>query len=572
MNHELFKEVAPWLGRLKKFEKNKRHEKGGVLCEVLSAPTPYKGLIGLTVFLVWEDHESHEGLQEALRMDISFGEEMKKAKLKGNLLPDDVDGLKNVSSLEILASLAKHDEFTVIIESPKVEKTKYGIELVTCFEPIQALGEKKAFIQFVKPIDEKKEIWQVAHYNKEKNDFSGVLTAMQFIAPYDLKGCPIPLTTLENIHLSPLNQKGWFVFGVQEEISFRIHGLEPFVLGEIEEEFFIEGVEPSKEYLEKGVWDPLKQQKGTISKTYLMPKPSLLTFKEGDQFPLLHLIGGFSGPHELKVLQFFKKFQVHKFAEMTCFLRAGHFSFGRALVVKEEFTGRLKWEITYHQVFFVNAVPRFSGTQSWHKYMGSANLGAMFLRPSLDLLILEEEFNRKNFEGHSSPIEIFRHYLEKITALSRRGVKGSGGLSFDPINTCTKESGQALFHLCHDVENVTSDDYNRLKNLFKRVKTSLLKNPEKAPLLRWQKTEEGKIDSKISSLKKWRYYNETNKTALPINFQKRMGFACLEEGVPLFALKTNMIGGFSHEFSPRVPNHSLKAILKTLWNDFMQKN
>lgn len=237
--------------------------------------------------------------------------------------------------------------------------------------------------------------------------------------------------------------------------------------------------------------------------------------------------------------------------------------------MRDSFTGQLKLDITYHQVFFANAVPRFSGTQSWHKYMGGVNLGAMFLRPALDILILDEAFGKK--EHSTTPLEVFRHYLEKITSLSRRGTGGSGGLSFDPINTCTKESGQAFFHFCSEMESVTSEDHSRLKSLLKRVKSSLLKNSEKEPLLRWQKTEEGKIDSTMPSLKKWRYCRETSEVALPINFQRKVALACLEEGVPLFTLKTNMIGGASHGYSPRAPNDSLKSILKTLWNDFLQR-
>ncbi len=572
MDHALFKQIAPWVGRLKRLEKEKRHERGGVLCEILSAPTPFKGLIGITVYLVWEDHESQTGLQEALKMDISFGEEMRKAKEKGNLLPDDVDGLKNVSSLEILASLAKHDDFSVIIHSPKVEKTEYGIELVTFFEPTQALGEKKAYVKFLKPIDEVNQVFEVAHYNVETKEFSSHISQMQFTPPYDLKGCPIPLTTLKNIHLSPLNENGWFVFGRAGTDRFMIQGLEPAELGRIDQYVKVQGIKKCKESLEKGIWDPLQQQKGTISKVHLQVDQTDLVFNEGQEFPLLHLIGGFSGPEELKILQFFRKFQVHKFAEMTCFLRAGHFSFGRALVVRDEFTQELKLEITYHQVFFVNAVPRFSGAQSWHKYMGCVRFGAMFLRPSLDLLILEKEFEAENDCHKIPPLQVFRHYLEKITALSRRGTEGSGGLSFNPINTCTRESGQAFFHFCNDMEKVTGEDCQRLKSLLKRVKGSLLNNPEKPLTLRWEKTEEGKIDSKMPSVKKWRYYRETNKGALPANFQKLVAFACLEESVSLFALKTNMIGGASHGFSPRAPNGSLKAILKTLWEDFMHKS
>ena len=68
-------------------------------------------------------------------------------------------------------------------------------------------------------------------------------------------------------------------------------------------------------------------------------------------------------------------------------LVTGHFAFGEAQVVKCPFTGELRWDIEYFQIYVHNPNGIISCTQKWHAYMGNLRRGWMFTVPVSDTIV-----------------------------------------------------------------------------------------------------------------------------------------------------------------------------------------
>ncbi len=570
IDNHCFQPIAPWTGKLLPPSKDHRHASGGILCHITHAPEPHRDMIGKIVWLVWRDNEKIEGWQEQIKIDMRFSSDINLAKSKGNLYPDQIDGLSNVSALEILASLSAHDQIEVIIEDPKINfDEKDFIELITCHEPIQILGRDYALITFINPINGQENKWKVRHYNPASRLFDGLECVMSIPDPIVLDKCPMMITSMKNIHLSPLNKAGWYVFGEHVQSAFVIKGLEPRSLTSLKPDKTVSALEVNAYYRE-GNWDEEINGKGSAFSIDLIPQKPL-EWKEGESYLLLHLLAPFQGDKELIMLNYLRRYTIHFFAELTCFLRAGHFSFGIAKIIKDLITGELRFDITYHQVLFAHMIPRFSGSQKWHKFMGSVQTGSMFLRPTSDVIIQLPEFNQVYDNIH--PLSSLRSQLEKITALSRRGQKGEGGLHFDLINTCTRESSQALFLLFQDLKThghlVKPDkQFAKLYHVINKMVQNLLKSESSLPL-RWTTDETGKLSCPVSDsgIKKWIYAYQTRKLSFPKELQDKLVEVCIEEGVPFRILKSNMIGGYIEGVEPRKPNATVTDVLYSISKD-----
>lgn len=562
INNHCFQPIAPWTGKLLPPSKDLRHPKGGILCHLTHAPEPYLAAIGKIVWLVWQDRQT-DGWQEQIKIDMRFSSEINRAKAKGNLYPDEIDGLPNVSALEILASFSAHDQIDVIIEDPTLQFNGSDlIELTTLHEPIQICGKEHALISFIHPIGEN--LWKVRHYSQASGEFDGLESVMSVADPILLDKCPILITSMKNIHLSPLNKTGWYVFGEHSKNIFHIKGLEPRALTSIQAAKNIHGA-GVKEYYFEGNWDEANNGKGTAFSIDLSPK-NKIKWQEGESYLVLHLLAPFQGEKELTMLNYLRRYTIHLFAELTCFLRAGHFSFGIAKIVRDPFTQGLRFDITYHQVLFAHMIPRFSGSQKWHKFMGNVQTGSMFLRPTSDVIVQLPELNQTYGDLH--PLAHLRSQLEKITALSRRGQNGEGGLHFDMINTCTRESGQALFQLVHDLKLRDNKHFEKLTHLLNKMTRRLLESESSAPL-RWTTDEAGKLFCPVSDsgIRKWIYAYQTRKLSFPKELQDKLVEVCIEEGVPFRILKSNMIGGFIEGVEPRKPNANVTEALYALTKD-----
>lgn len=571
-NH-CFQPIASWTGKLLPPSKDLRHPKGGTLLHITHAPNPEH--IGKIVWLVWRDREAN-GWQEQIKIDIRFSSEIMRAKAKGNLYPDKIDGLSNVSALEVLASLSEHDPIDVMIEEPQlISDEKDIVELVTDREPVQILGKEYGLVTFLHPLNEQENRWKVRHYNLASGRFDGLECVMSIADPIQLDESPMMITSIKNIHLSPLNKEGWYVYGEHAQNIFFIKGLEPRSLTSVQPAKRISGLSQIKDYYFEGNWDEANNIQGSASATDLSPSRQI-KWNEGESYLVLHLLAPFQGDKEWMMLNYLRRYTIHLFAELTCFLRAGHFSFGIAKIVKDPLTQELRFDITYHQVLFAHMIPRFSGSQKWHRFMGSVQIGSMFLRPTSDVIIHLPEFDQ-TYEKSLNPLAIFRSHLEKITALSRRGQKGEGGLHFDMINTCTRESGQALFEFVHDLKQRThhikeSKTFTRLHYLLNKMVQRLLESEAGVPY-RWKKDESGKLTCPVSEsgLKKWIYAFQTRKLSFPKELQDKLVSVCMEEGVPFRILKSNMIGGYIDGVKPRKPNANVVDVLSSISKDLFNQ-
>lgn len=341
-----------------------------------------------------------------------------------------------------------------------------------------------------------------------------------------------------------LNRKGWYIYGdSNSKGEMMVTALEPRELFQITTDQMIGGFDSSVSYLKNENWRLEEQSKGRMTKTLLQPEvgkakfaPDLQeamkeAFKLGDRALLLHLFGGAVG------------------APATLGVYLGHFSFGTAEVVKDEFTGENRFDVEYKQVYAHNRGGVISGSQKWHAYMGDTERGYLFDRPVSDSIVpLPELFDDSRGK---KPYDALEQRLEEVMARYRSG-HGDGSSQVTAAQNCSQDSSQALYAAMSDWEKAIAD--GTMSDAVASVAEDLAGHL--TPLFgwapkQWKKTANNEKAGRHSL--RWLPALKSPNTILPRkNLEKLTGLA-LKNKKPVLLVKTDVLGAENPQTIPSQP-------------------
>jgi predicted Abi (CAAX) family protease len=127
-------------------------------------------------------------------------------------------------------------------------------------------------------------------------------------------------------------------------------------------------------------------------------------------------------------------------------IATGHFSFGFAKLIRDSFTGALRFDLVYRQVYAHNAEGIVSGAHRWHSYMGCLKRGWMYTLPVSDVMVRLPELTvpYKLDNQTFNPLDLIKQELALMEARYRTG-NGNGASVVTPATSCVKDSNHALF-------------------------------------------------------------------------------------------------------------------------------
>jgi predicted Abi (CAAX) family protease len=518
-----WKPTTEWAGRLVLPSAGERRE-GGVYLQVLQAPGQHAGLKGKKVWLNFQE----AGWVERVTTDVEFSKRTEKSKGMGHVHPDRINGWGQVSPLESLAGARPQDDVLVSLKNPKLVGGELRIER----EPVQVSGTHKALVTFEEKIDA--HTWKVRHYNPETKQFDGPSQEVRTQGRGDLA----PMADRR------ANSKGWYLYAEPDSKgTMVVAALEPKELFDLPPDQMIRGQEASSHYLRNENWRLEAQCKGQMGKTLLVPSessqeavPSLSRkaqelFKLGDQALVLHLFGGAVG------------------APAMMGIYAGHFSFGLAKVVTDEFTQEPRFEVEYKQVYAHNKGGVISGSQQWHAYMGDTTRGYLYDRPVTDALIpIPELFD--DSKG-TVPSEILEQRLEEVMARYRSG-HGDGSSQVTAAQNCSQDSSQALYAAGSDWKKaITEGKLNPgLETVAAELASHLTPLFGLAPR-EWKKTANNEKVGQHTF--RWIPAFKSPKTILPRKNFEALADMALDKGRPVMLVKTDVLGADNPETIPSAP-------------------
>jgi predicted Abi (CAAX) family protease len=252
----------------------------------------------------------------------------------------------------------------------------------------------------------------------------------------------------------------------------------------------------------------------------------------------------------------------------------GHFAYGLATVVQDDFTRELQWDINYNQVYAHNPDGIVAGKQDWATYMGNLQRGWLGTRPVADLLItyppVTEDYD---FGGIKiSPLTELQQQLYLFAARYRTG-DGTGGASVDPGKSCVQDANQALYITIQRLTDrirsqpqiqawLTAHPQDSQTQRFRQLQalaTELQQNLTPLGIVRsdWQQNA-----AKLVGINQNSAFNVSNnpliglvswRTMLPRGAQDGMGKMFSRLGAGMWFLNTYQVGGVNPDIVPIAP-------------------
>ncbi|WP_234488598.1 hypothetical protein [Oxynema sp. CENA135] len=442
---QLYRAIAPWSGRLILPEPSVSRDDGGVYLEVENAPGTYRHLIGERVWLTWHPESIHQGWLERATVDLEFDETTRESMEKGNVHPTRLNGRSRVSPLESLAGGRSRDNVRVELDVRNVERQGEEWVLQIGDEPIQIAGIDRALIQFIEPVGDRR--YRVRHYDPSDGRFDA---ALETIALPDagtvIPGQGVEQSSIDQIERSPLNAEGWYIYGRRDDSgTFNVEALQPAALYELDPSQMAIGRAATREYILDLKWETIPIH--AIETTLLdnngaafagsVPTPSFIErrtrelWSVGDVALVLHTFGWRGGERgDPPILG----------------LVTGHFAFGFAEVVRDEFTGKLRFDVVYRQVYAHNREGIVAGAMRSELYLGSLERGWMYTLPISDVMVRLPELTVPYQMGDRrfDPLTFIKQELALMEARYRTG-PGNGASVVTPAVSCVKDANQALY-------------------------------------------------------------------------------------------------------------------------------
>ena len=564
----LYKPIALWYGRLILPSDEFRQPYGSVFLEVINTPKKYNNLIGKTAVLKWSTNREVQFFVHAVTQDINFTKQTQNSKKSGNIHPDRLNGLRNVGPLETLAGTRIEDSVTVMLRRPVIviNYSSDRQELIIDREPVQITGRLCALVSILQRQEPDSDKFIVRHFNKTSQQFDGPAEIIRIpqVQP-DKNG--VARSTNNLIEQSPLNPDGWYIYGEQDEDNiFIVQAIEPRKVTRLIPDETHFGLTKSLAYLNSENWQNTMAQKGQAKIVLLSPNDDIENsdispWQEGDIGIVLHCFGGIGG----------------KKGEKTVLgIVTGHFAFGVAKVVRDRFTGELRFDIEYKLVYAHNPDGIVAGSSKWQSYMGDLQRGWLGDRPVCDIICkLDSVCCDYDFDGIKlSPLGELNQQLDIMMARYRSG-DGTGESLVTPATSCVQDSSQAIYAT---IKKITSEVESN-----PQIQDWLKANPTDAQTQRfdelvalgqslekvliplgvvrpdWHKN--AKLAGIDCNLKPSPFAAITNpikalisyRTMLPRRTQDEIAKILLKQGAFLWVIRTNQVGGFDADIEPIAP-------------------
>jgi predicted Abi (CAAX) family protease len=583
---DLYRPVAPWMGRVILPEAKQQGETDWVWLEVYQAPSKATDLIGKRVRLEWSRKPEVQQDVALVTRDLHFTSEVKERQhTSPDLFPVRLNGRSRVGPLQSIAGARPKDDVVVSLIDPiLIPKSEDTGVLQIEQEPVLETGRYYTLVKILgiaTPPEPKfipnacpgsrpcaSELFQVQHYNPVTGQFDGLRETVR-IPQQPIDGIGVYASTPRELEKSPAGEAGWYLYGAQDgEGLFTVQAIKPRSLFQLKPQQVILDEGRGLDYIHTENWKDTDQRKGTlqtvlIDPTAKTPEAAISAWKEGDRALVMHLFGGRGG----------RSGEGSMMGTVT-----GHFSYGLAEVVRDPFTAELQLNVDYQQVYATNIEGFISGNYSWSNYMGNLQRGWMGTRPVADVLVkLDAIAQDYDFGGNKlSPFTELNRQLRIITARYRTG-DGTGIAKVTPATSCVQDSNQALFLTIQTIRkqveasspiqqwwsshpnDPTVKRFERLIALGDDLKNQL------APfgLVRqdWQTNANAlsgtqsqssrfvnaqERDRLLAAVKSWR-------TILPRQTQDELSILYLHHGAQLWFLRTNQVGGNNPDISPIAP-------------------
>ncbi|MEH2001853.1 MAG: CPBP family glutamic-type intramembrane protease [Nostoc sp.] len=586
----LYKPIANWVGRL--ILPTKQQLQDGldwVWIEVQYAPPTAQNLVGDIVRLEWKKNKDLLALDQAVRRDINFTSEVIKSQKQGNIHPFRLNRVHQVGILRSLAGANPDDNVIVTLDSStsidaNQEKPILQIER----EPVLATGRFYGLVKIIKPIrssyktilfpgqKQYNNYFLVQHYNPNSNNFDGLKETIRIPQQVIDKRNFAP-SSLHQIEQSPAGDHGWYIYGAADAKGvFTVVALAPRSLFQIQPRQIITGEELGLNYIQEINWGNTEKNKGKFNTVLLKPvetqnsfNQSISKWQEGNKAIVLHLFGGIGGRKAEPV--------------RLPYTITGHFAFGIAEVVRDEFTKELRFETKYHQIYAHNPDGIIAGTHTWADYMGNLQHGWLATRPVSDILIKFDPVTQDyDFDGVKlSPLEQFQQQLQVTMARYRVG-DGTGGAMVSPATSCVQDSSQALYAAILAIKNQVATT--------PQIQTWVRANPNHPQTLRFQQLVElgqsleqqlaplgivradwhsqagilagtgiGKTTEPFQDRSIWAGLT-TWRTIMPRQAHDDLATIFLKHGAVMQVLRTNQVGGWQSNITPIAPTVVLGQI------------
>jgi predicted Abi (CAAX) family protease len=362
-----------------------------------------------------------------------------------------------------------------------------------------------------------------------------------------------------------LNADGWYVYGSPgADGAFVVQAVLPRALLRLQPQETRLGAREAVAYIRGQAWREIGRRPGGVISVLLAPDgtqsgaEALAGWREGDRALVLHTFGRHRRHGGLSRLR-----------KSVCF---GHFAFGVAEVVRDPLSGKLRFDITYHQIYAHNTRGVIAGPNAHAHYLGDRQFGYLGYFPVVDLLLkLDAVCEDYDFDGRRwSPLDELAFNLEIMEARYRIG-DGAGGAYVGPANNCTQDSNQTLYTTIRRLpqavrEPISRRDWaernpaeaERLERLI--ALTSTLRR-RLFPLGGARPDWRGDDDNELGSTFKDRPLTAaarailTWRTILPRMACETIAAVLIEHGASAWVLGTSLAGGEIDRIEPVAPLH-----------------
>jgi predicted Abi (CAAX) family protease len=417
-----------------------------VWLEVEHAPNKYQQIIGQTLPLTWQPGSTIANDVRQVVTDVHFTPETLASQQNGIIHPQRLNGRSRVGSLQSLAGGRDHDDVLVKLGEAKISSEN---TVLIDREPIQTTGHLRGLVKILGvdhtisadlPTDCpgeqpcSSEYFLAQHYNPQAQQFDGEIATIR-IPQATARSFGLFPSAIRDLAKSPAGSQGWYIYGdfPTNAPFFTVESIQPRSLLPItpakQSEREITTLDDRLNYFDQQHWQNTPQRQGQLERAGFAPRQ---TPKLGDKALVIHSFGGIGG----------------KTADIPGVWQTvtGHFAYGLATVVQDDFTQELQWDINYNQIYAHNPDGIVAGQQDWAAYMGNLQRGWLGTRPVADLLItyppVTEDYD---FGGMKiSPLTELQQQLHLFAARYRTG-DGTGSASVNPGSSCVQDANQALY-------------------------------------------------------------------------------------------------------------------------------
>lgn len=583
----LYKPIADWVGRLiLPTKKQLQDGQDWVWMEVQHAPANAQNLVGKIVRLEWQNNPDVLNYVQSVKQDINFTAEVLESLKKGNIHPVRLNGVRQIGVLRSLTGTNPDNETIVALDATTNITTSDKTYILQIeHEPIIVTGRFYGLVKILNPIkninknllssptQQPNDYFLVQHYNPSSQKFDGVEETIR-IPQQIIDRRNFAPSSIQEIAKSPAGKDGWYIYGAQDAKDiFTVRALVPRSLLQIQPRQIIHNEQLAINYIQTTNWRNTEKNKGELHTVLLdpqnSPSQSILKWQEGDKAIALHLFGGIGG-NKAEPLG-------------VPYTVTGHFAFGIAEVIQDEFTQELRFDIKYYQIYTHNPDGIIAAKHTWADYMGNLQRGWLATRPVSDILIKFPPVTQDyNFDGVKiSPLEEFQRQLQVTMARYRVG-DGTGGAMVSPATSCIQDSSQALFAAILAIKNQVATNA--------KIQTWLKANANHPETLRFQQLVKlgESLDKQLAPLgivrADWQSQagiltgtgrDQTKKvfqdhsiwaglttwrTIMPRQAHDDFAVIFLKHGAMMQVLRTNQVGGWQADITPIAPTILLGQI------------